>query len=59
MKKLKKFWRMYRFLRSHRVNKLWFVRQIESKEGYDTFAWVYRNWRKQNLNTRERSAMER
>ena len=56
--KIRKWYRRFEYLKRNRSCS-YELTQIRSKLGYDTFDWIYRNKRKQELNPRSRETIER
>lgn len=56
--KIRKWYRRFEYLKRHRICSHELT-QIRSKLGYDTFDWIYRNKRKQELNPRSRATIEK
>ena len=55
---IRKWYRRFEYLKRHRSCS-YELTQIRSKLGYDTFDWIYRNKRKQELNPRSWATIER
>ena len=53
---IRKWYRRFEYLRRHRICSCELT-QIRSKLGYDTFDWLYRNKRKEELNQRSRATI--
>ena len=53
---IRKWYRRYEYLKRHRICS-YELTQIRSKLGYDTFDWLYRNKRREELNARSRESI--
>lgn len=52
---IRKWYRRFEYLKRHRICS-YELTQIRSKLGYDTFDWIYRNKRREELNARCRGS---